>query len=184
MVEEGSIAKQTLNTLKKRLKENENIIQIQGEGGYLAKVECTFNPPASDEEIKNFERQTGLILPNDYKEFLKISNGCRLFDDIESGGEIELYSLDQIIDLNEHYDEFEGCFAIAYIYQDNIVINSKHYSDAKKNYLFWKGHIDQFEEAIPLEMNFELWLDRFIISSGAKFWSWSIYTAENYYELS
>ncbi|QBP40982.1 SMI1/KNR4 family protein [Paenisporosarcina antarctica] len=184
MVEEGSIVKQTLNTLKKRLKENENIIQIQGEGGYLAKVECTFNPPATDEEIKNFERQTGLILPNDYKEFLKISNGCRLFDDIESGGEIELYSLDQIIDLNEHYDEFEGCFDIAYIYQDNIVINSKHYSELKKNYLFWKGHIDQFEEAIPLEMNFELWLDRFIISSGAKFWSWSIYTAENYYKLS
>ncbi|GGI11580.1 SMI1/KNR4 family protein [Gottfriedia solisilvae] len=184
MVEEGSIVKRTLDSLKKRLEENGNIIQIQVEEGYLSRVECTFNPPASDEEIKDFEKKTGLILPNDYKEFLKISNGCRLFDDIESGGEIELYSLEQIIEYNEYNDEFEGCYDIAYIYQDNIVINSKYVIEKKKNYLFWKGHIDQFEEAIPLEMNFELWLDRFIISSGTKFWSWSIYTAENYYELS
>lgn len=184
MIKEGSIVKETLKALRKRLEENGDVIQIQGEGGYLAKVNCTFNPPASDEKIRDFERKTGLVLPNDYKEFLKISNGCRLFDDIEHGGEIELYSLDQIIDLNEHYDEFDGCFDIAYIYQDNIVIKSKHYNEGEKNYLFWKGHIDQFEEATPLDMNFELWLDRFIISSGSKFWWWSIYTADNYYELS
>jgi len=184
MTKEGSIVKKTLNSLKNRLEDNGNVIQIQNEEGHLSMVKCTFNPPASEDDIKHFEKQTGLILPNDYKEFLKISNGCRLFDSVEYGGEIELYSLEQIIEFNENYDEYEGCYDIAYIYQDNIVINSKLISEKKKNYLFWKGHIEQFDDAIPLEMNFELWFDRFIISSGAKFWSWSIFTADNYYEFS
>ncbi|MBM7692479.1 hypothetical protein JOC77_001909 [Peribacillus deserti] len=184
MQTEGSIVKQTLNSLKKRLEEGGDIIPVQSEHGHVYKATCTFNPPASDEEITNFERQTGLLLPSDYKAFLKIANGCRLFDDIEYGGEIELFSLEQIIELNEHYDQFEGCYVIAYIYQDNIVINSKVYSENQKNYLLWKGHIDQFKEALPLKMNFELWLDRFVTSQGAKFWWWSLHTAENYYELS
>lgn len=92
MRKEGSIVIQTLNALKKRLNENNNILQIQDEQGYLYKAKCTFSPPASDEEINNFEKQTGLIIPSDYKAFLKITNGCRLFDDINSGGEIEFYS--------------------------------------------------------------------------------------------
>lgn len=40
---------------------------------------------ASDEQIHSFEQKTGLLLPDDYKEFLKITNGCRLFDNLESG---------------------------------------------------------------------------------------------------
>jgi len=184
MKEKGSIVTQTLNSLKKRLEENNNVIQVQNEEGHLFDAKCTFHPPASEEDILNFERQSGFILPPDYKTFLKITNGCRLFDDIHYGGEIELYSLEQIIDYNEHYDQYEGCYDIAYIYQDNIVINSRLVSQNKENYLSWKGHIDQFEEAIPLNMNFELWFDRFVISQGTKFWSWSIYTAENYYKLS
>lgn len=184
MLTEGSIVIQTLNTLKKRLNENHNILQIQDKEGYLYNANCTFNPPASEEEIQNFEKQTGLLIPPDYKAFLKITNGCRLFDDITFGGEIELYSLKQIIELNEHYERYEGCYDIAYISQDNIVINSESYSQNKRNYLFWKSQIESFEEAAPLESNFELWLDRFVVSQGSKFWWWPIYTAENYYRLS
>lgn len=181
--EEGSIVNQTLTALKTRLEENHGFIQIQSEEGFLFNAECTFNSPAKDEEIIAFEKKMGITLPQDYKAFLKITNGCRLFDEVESGGEIELYSLNQIIEYNEHYDQFEECFDIGYIYQDNIVINSKLYMENHNNYLYWKGHIDQFEEAIPLNMNFELWLDRFIISQGQKFWWWPIHTAENHYKL-
>lgn len=39
------------------------------------------------------------------------------------GGEIELCSLKQIIEYNEHYDHYEKCFDIAYVYQDNILFN-------------------------------------------------------------
>lgn len=183
MQTEGSLVTQTLNALKTRLQENNNSLQIQNEKGYLYQATCTFNPPASDEEIHHFEKQTGFLLPPDYKAFLKLTNGCRLFDDIHLGGEIELYSLQQIIDLNKHFTPYEGFYAIAYIYQDNILINSSAHSENKRNYLFWKGYIESFEEAKPLDSNFELWLDRFIVSQGVKFWWWSVYTAENYYEV-
>ncbi|MCI2256170.1 SMI1/KNR4 family protein [Domibacillus sp. PGB-M46] len=184
MLTEGSIVQKTLNALKTRLEQNDNVIDVQSEQGHVYKATCTFNHPASDEEINDFENKTGLILPPDYKAFLRITNGCRLFNDIEHGGEIELYSLEQILELNEHYDELDGCYDIAYIYQDNIVINSKLYSENQKNYLLWKDHTEQFTEAEPLQMNFELWLDRFVMSQGEKFWSWFIHTAENYYRLS
>src|SRR5690606_1247599 len=180
MFYDGSIVKRTLYSLRKRLNENSNVINVQTEEGHVFNATCTFHPPASDLDISNFEKQTGFLLPDDYKEFLKITNGCRLFDDINYGGEIELYSLDQIIECNHNrYDEFEGCYDIAYIYQDNIVINSKLVSQNKKNYLFWKDHIEQFDDAIPLELSFELWFDRFVVCQGAKFWWWPIYTAEH-----
>ncbi|MEM1504800.1 SMI1/KNR4 family protein [Domibacillus sp. 8LH] len=184
MLTEGSIVKQTISALKKRLEQNDNVIDVQSERGHVYKAKCTFNHPASDEEIANFENKTGLILPPDYKAFLRITNGCQLFDDVEHGGEIELYSLEQILELNEYYDELDGCYDIAYIHQDNIVINSKLYSENQKNYLLWKDHTEQFTEAQPLQMNFELWMDRFIMSQGEKFWWWSIHTAENYYRFS
>lgn len=183
MFNEESLVTRTLSSLRKRLNDNGNIIQVQNEQGHLFYANCTFRPPVSDIDLSYFENESGFILPADYKEFLKITNGCRLFDDIQFGGEIELYSLEQIIESNfEHqgYDEYEGCYDIAYIYQDNIVINSKLVSQNRGNYLFWKDHIDQFKEARPLNMNFELWFDRFVVSQGTKFWWWSIHTAEWY----
>ncbi|WP_232510151.1 hypothetical protein [Paenibacillus crassostreae] len=73
----------------------------------------------------------------------------------------------------------EGYLKIGYFYQDNIVIDLKKYKEGQKNYLLIKGHIDHFYEARELNMNFELWFDRFIVSQGSKFWTWSIYTTEN-----
>lgn len=174
MYKEGTIIKQTLGALIKRLDEKDKTIQVQTENGYLYKAKCTFNLPASDSDIIHFEKQTGYSLPIDYKEFLKITNGCRLFDDVNFGGEIELYSLEKMIEIYQlGYDEYEGCYSIANIYQDDIVINSKLVSQNNRNYLFWKGNLDRFEDARSLKMNFELWFDRFIVCQGTKFWWWS-----------
>ncbi|KAF4998889.1 hypothetical protein FGRMN_2820 [Fusarium graminum] len=51
-------------------------------GGYWAAMEepapqTLFIPPATDEQISNLEKRLDLTLPDDYKEFLKISNGFR-----------------------------------------------------------------------------------------------------------
>lgn len=161
----------TVTALQQRLAENENTLQVQLEEGYVYRATCTFNPPATDEEIMNFEQQTGYVLPRDYRRFLKITNGCRLFDDIKYGGEIQLYSLQEIRDY--HYEEaFEGCFTIASIYQDHLVIKGKEVLQNEPHYLYAKGHIDQFKAATPLQLNFETWFDRFVLCQGAKFWLW------------
>lgn len=38
-----------------------------------------FNPPATQGDIHRCEEELGFILPNSYKEFLKLSNGAHLF---------------------------------------------------------------------------------------------------------
>ena len=92
----GSLIELTLKALRKHLFDNDNIIEIYCGGGVFSKVNCSFNAPASDEEIGVFENSHGTILPNDYKNFLKQCNGCRLFEDLEYGGESYLFSLKEI----------------------------------------------------------------------------------------
>lgn len=170
---ESSLVEKTINSLKERLNKNEGLIEIYRGEGRVEQVKCTFNAPTSTKEIESFEKDTGFILPDDYKRFLLISNGCSLFDHPYYGGESYLYDLDTI--LEEYIEEtHEGCFTIGYFYTENIVVNSDRYREGNKNYLMVKEKIDQFIEARDLNMNFELWLDRYVISQGRNFWKWLI----------
>jgi cell wall assembly regulator SMI1 len=53
-----------------------------------------------DYEIKNFEEEINISLPEDYKSFLKIHNGAILFEmllgTVNIGGGLHLYSVDEI----------------------------------------------------------------------------------------
>lgn len=159
---------EVINQMKKKLADNNQVLEVN-ENGIVFKATCTFNSPASDEQILAFEEKTGLLLPDDYKAFLKITNGCRLFDHVEMGGENDIYSLEDII--NYTYEEdYEGCYKVACIYQDNIVIHGKDVSNGKQDYIMVKGHIDDFEESKPLHMSFSEWLEQFISREGIKFW--------------
>jgi len=178
----GSIVEKTINSLKHRLEIGQGVFDIYSGEGDLSPVKCSFNQPATIKEIQEFEASMGVVFPEDYKKFLLITNGCRLFDHPQYGGESYLLTLDEMLNYTFE-DRFDGCFKVAYIYGENIVINSTRYINGEKNYLYVKDKIDSFEDSKPLNMNFELWLDRFVISQGSKFWSWSIYTAENYYRL-
>ncbi|WP_285769010.1 SMI1/KNR4 family protein [Peribacillus sp. SI8-4] len=159
---------EAINLMKKRLAQKDLSIEMKGEG-IIYQSTCTFNSPASDEEIQSFEKKTGLHLPGDYKEFLKITNGCRLFESRKSGGENDLYSLEDII--NYTYEvPYEGCFKVACIYQDNIVINGGAIAMGDKEYIMVKGHLDDFEEGRKLHMSFAEWIERFLSDQGEKFW--------------
>ena len=48
-----------------------------------------FNPPATEEEIVKFESTLKFPLPQEYREFLKFSNGARIMGE-------EIYGLDSI----------------------------------------------------------------------------------------
>ncbi|KWW20436.1 MULTISPECIES: SMI1/KNR4 family protein [Peribacillus] len=159
---------EAINHMKKRLAENNQVFEAK-EDGFIYQASCTFNSPASDEEIHSFEKKTGLHLPEDYKEFLKITNGCKLFETRESGGENDIYSLDDI--MNYTYElPFEGCFKVACIYQDNIVIDGRAVAEGNTDYIMVKGHLDDFEEGEKLQMGFAEWIERFISDQGEKFW--------------
>ncbi|MER1986652.1 MAG: SMI1/KNR4 family protein [Solibacillus sp.] len=157
------LVEKTITALRERLA-SQGTLLIQQEEGFVCHATCTFNPPATDEEITQLEQQIGRQLPADYRAFLKLTNGCRLFGDVHSGGEAYVYSVEQLCDYNEQEDLSIGRFAVAYIYQDEIVMDREG--------LYWRGHIDSFSNAVPLRMSFEEWLDRFVVCQGVKFWLW------------
>jgi len=179
-MEKTTFIDKTIRSLKKRLVENNNILLLQLEEGYITETTCTFNEPISEEDLGSFEKQLGYKLPPDYKEFLRITNGCRLFDHPKFGGENYLYALQDIKNIT--YEEpNEGFLKVGNFYEEDIYIDLKLFNSGEKNYLFVKYNIDQFHEGRALRSNFELWFDRFVISQGTKFWNYSVSTAENYY---
>lgn len=52
--------------------------RLTGELDYWPEGHCVFNPPATEQEIETLERQYGLTLPDEYKEFLRFSNGAEI----------------------------------------------------------------------------------------------------------
>lgn len=52
--------------------------RLTGELDYWPEGHCVFNPPATEHEIETLERQYGLMLPDEYKEFLRFSNGAKI----------------------------------------------------------------------------------------------------------
>ncbi|MDR0984721.1 MAG: SMI1/KNR4 family protein, partial [Ruminococcus sp.] len=50
------------------------------------------NPPATDEEIANWEKANRITLPEDYKEWLRFSNGSQFIFDMT-----RLFGLDEIL---------------------------------------------------------------------------------------
>lgn len=177
---EEFIIEKTVSSLKKRLASNNNILILQLEEGNISEASCTFYDPISEDTLTEFSNCVGHRLPDDYVKFLRLSNGCRLFDHPYYGGENYLYGLQEIF--HHTYEEpSDGYLKIGYFYQENIFIDLKLFVNGEKNYLFVKEHISQFSEGRPLYMNFELWFDRFVISQGTKFWNYPIYTAETYY---
>ena len=54
-----------------------------------------FNPPATEEQIKDFESELKYPLPEAYREFLKFSNGARIMGE-------DIYGLD-MIGMNDQY---------------------------------------------------------------------------------
>jgi len=173
----------TLKSLHSRINNNPNrSIEIIAEKGVSHTVTCSFNPPINQIDIDEFEKKINHKLPEDYREFLLLHNGVRIFDmlldGIDIGGGLEIYSLEEISDvLNSEEFQQSSFLPIGYISERHLVIDLK--SIKESNYLFTKNSA----EVTPLYVNFELFIDRYIISQGANFWEWPIYTAKNYYDL-
>jgi len=171
-LEKAHFIEKTMSSLMKRLESNNNLLILQLEEGYITEATCTFNEPASDKDINDFSKLIGQELPDDYIQFLKITNGCRLFDHPKYGGENYIYSLKEM--MPNTYEELDKRYLkIGYFYQESLFIDFKLHISGTGNYLFVKDSIEQFSKGRALNMNFELWFDRFVINQGAKFWNYS-----------
>lgn len=172
----------TLSGLKKLLNKNDQMKIILDEGE-VQNVSCSFNAPIQTAEIKKFESENNIKLPNDYKAFLTLHNGARIYDLIDDdgtniGGGLHLFSLDKIQETQEVEYISEHGIPIAHLLEDcYLILDKEKLKGGNPNYL----NILEFTDLEILNLNFEIFLDRYIISQGVGFWNWPIYTAENYY---
>lgn len=172
----------TLSGLKELLNNKEQMKSVVEEGE-VYNVSCPFNPPIKTTEIEMFERENNIKLPEDYKAFLKLHNGARIYeliaeDDINIGGGLHLFSLDEVKEAQE-LELMEGLgLPIGHLLGDcYLILDTEKLKSGDPNYL----NIMEFTDLSSPNLNFEIFLDRYIISQGEAFWSWPIYTAENYY---
>lgn len=173
-----SLIHKTLDGLKKRLVNHK--MTIQGENGRVEEVSFSFNEPAADREIQDFIRHTGFRLPDDYQAFLRLHNGATLFKPW-FGGQMELCSLPEV----EKKMGIVGFFPEPWYpvgCQDGhfLIIDADKVNRGERDYLMWWDS-SQVKDARHLGLNFALWLDRFIVSQGARFWDWPQMDADRYF---
>ena len=171
----------TLSGLKELLNNNDQMKIISYEGE-VSNVSCSFNAPIKTTEVEMFESEHNIKFPEDYKAFLTLHNGARIYESIDDGDKLgdglEIFSLDEIKEHQEIEYLSEHGIPIAHLLNDcYLILDTEKLKGGDPNYL----NILEFTELSSLNLNFEIFLDRYIISQGEAFWSWPIYTAENYY---
>lgn len=167
-----SLINNTIIGLKKKMELLSGYLYLQDREGNVERYICMFGQSASTEEIERLMTSTGLKIPSDYLDFLKISNGCSLFNHEIYGGENSLFPLDQVEYLYTNVNNGRGYLEIAYISDDTIIIDCNAYSAGEKNYLLVGNSTSSFEDFRNLGSDFETWFYRFIITGGSKFWNW------------
>lgn len=66
-------------------------------------MQSEFSSPATASQIETFEKTANVIIPESYKDFLKLSNGAELF-----GGDCHLYSVNVDDEFRINYDYSDG----------------------------------------------------------------------------
>ncbi|BAU29818.1 SMI1/KNR4 family protein SUKH-1 [Aneurinibacillus soli] len=173
-MQKGHLVKLALDALKKRLADNDNVIEIYSGEGYVSPAVFTFNLPISPQELNEFIDTFGIELPIDYKNFLLMHNGAELFKHPEYGGEFHLYDLAAIEDCFVDEDWPKHWLPVAYHYGEEIIIDLTRVAHGMDNYLIWRGCCAPLEESVDMGMSFEQRLDRSLICQGVNFWQWSI----------
>ena len=131
-------------------------------------------------KIKEFEKQTRLILPEEYKEFLQFSNGATLFKDIKYGQwGCKILGLDQLIkkkieakSWGYNLDTSWIIFATWFGDGDVLVFNLDKYNSSPNKYILDGEQGYKCCEWEYINGSFLTWLDRLIVAQGAKYWRW------------
>lgn len=82
---------------------------------------------------------------------------------------IELLCTEGIIDYNEVQNFPEGYVLIGYHYDGRYVIDTNR-SRKGLDYMLYLDSIDNIEDAVNLDSNFEIWFDMLVSFNGTKYW--------------
>jgi len=176
---EGEFNVECIDILKKRLSEK-NTLFVQDEGGYFEEMGIEWFDPISEKEIDKFEKDNNIILPEGYKEFLQISNGAVLFKDIKYGQwGCKILSIYEIIPKTSEMKNYGLDFSDSWIVfaewlgdSDLLLFDLEKYYKENSSYIIDGQEMEKIENWKNIKGNFENWLERLIVSQGAKYWHW------------
>jgi len=167
-----------ITALNNRLDKENNLI-IQRENGEILNVTCEWNRPIADDELQEFSVKTQNVLPKELCQFLKQSNGAKLFN-VEGLG-YDFFEIFNLSEMQNYINEYEtniyyqsaynrNWFMIGNYrgYGDYMFIDSRKVANGEDDYLIYV----QGGDIQRLPMNFATWLDRFIVTQGARYWLW------------
>ncbi|MCZ1180102.1 SMI1/KNR4 family protein [Alkalihalobacillus clausii] len=171
------------STLKEILDSLKEALNVEGKIKTLLTSEervCSFYEPVPASDLSQFEKDQGIKLPSDFKEFLSLHNGARIYESMvfgePVGGGLELFTLDQIKEAQKYLDTKD--IPIAFLLEEcHLIINKKKVKERNPNYLYI---LEDVGEPRPLNSSFEMFLERYILSQGSVFWNWNR-SAEMYY---
>ncbi|TVX92552.1 SMI1/KNR4 family protein [Paenibacillus agilis] len=104
--------------------------KIQCNEGYVYDSELIFCDPSSDNDI-SLLLESYSPLPEDYLKFLSKTNGFRPFSNVECSGEIEIFSIDEVISSNEPFDT-DTKVIVACVYDDYFIIDTEQLLKGRK----------------------------------------------------
>ncbi|WP_107841662.1 SMI1/KNR4 family protein [Metasolibacillus meyeri] len=169
----------TLTSLMKRL-EQKNRLTVQMENGEILNVTFDWNSPISNQELETFSlKNPHHVLPKALCSFLKHSHGAKLFNNEGLG--LDYFEIYTIHEMQNYIDEYktniyyQGAYDKSWVmigayrgYGDYMFIDSQKVANGEEDYLIYV----QVGDIQRLPMNFETWLDRFIVAQGARYWLW------------
>ena len=169
----------SIEALKNRLSNDDTLI-LQNENGFLGEMKFEWKNPTTDFEIQKFEIAHNITLPQSFKRFLKISNGAVLFRDIKYGQwGCKILGLDELIDMSMQVKEWGYelspewlVFATWLGDCDILIFDLSKDNSGEKNYIVDGEQGERIEDWVRIKGNFNKWIDRLIVSQGAKYWRW------------
>lgn len=160
-----------LKELVKRANEKVMVKSVLGEETYC----FMWNAPATAEAIQSFENRNKCSLPNDYKEFLLISNGAILYKSEYEDDGYKLLSLEEMEEVTQEmkddgYDISDKCYCfLQCLYSDDVLL-----FDLQKetNYIIDGdvGYPSDEWEYIGSDIN--TFFIRLCQCNGAMYWRW------------
>ncbi|MFC4077758.1 hypothetical protein [Salinithrix halophila] len=96
------------------------------------------------------------------------------------GGQFELYRISDILENQVPGLHPETWYPIGYQDGGYLLMDGEKLKEGHQDYLMW-WESSLTEDVKTLGLNFELWLNRFIIAQGTKFWDWSQQNVHQYY---
>ena len=178
-VNSTEVLMKSIVSLKSRISDR-GTITVQNEDGFVGEAGFEWRAPANDIQINDYETSRSVSLPYSFKEFLKISNGAVLFKDTIYGQwGCKILGVDELNNMAVQVKSWGYelkpewiVFATWLGDCDMLVFDLSKCNSKNNDYILDGEQGEKVDDWDIIKGDFAKWIDRLIVSQGAKYWRW------------